>query len=65
MTKQIRSLTKIAGRENALLLLDIPDSGSFYVCDAGGAAEAVTAATVKTFMRAVQDGSVEKRKFSR
>ena len=65
VTKQIRSLTKIAGRENALLLLDIPDSGSFYVCDAGGAAEAVTAATVKTFMRAVQDGSVEKRKFSR
>ena len=57
----------MADGENALLLLDIPDGGSFYVCDTGadGAAETVTAATVKTFMRAVQDGSVEKRKFSR
>jgi len=67
VTKQIRNLTKMADGENALLLLDIPDGGSFYVCDTGadGAAETVTAATVKTFMRAVQDGSVEKRKFSR
>ena len=52
VTKQIRNLTKMADGENALLLLDIPDGGSFCVCDTeDGAAETVTAATVKTFLR--------------
>jgi len=68
ITGQIRKLTKMPEDEhaNALILLDIPDSGSFYVYDrlSVDAGTATTAGEVKAFMRAVDGGKVEKRKFS-
>jgi len=66
ITAQLRKLTQMTGDANALVLLDIPDGGSFYALEESeGTSGAATAGEIKAFMRDVEDGKVTKRKFSR
>ena len=61
ISDQIRKLTGVDG--NRLVLLDIPDNGSFYLSDADvGAADA---AQVKDFVAKVKAGGVEKQSFKK
>lgn len=59
VTGQIRNLTKLQG--NKLLLLDIPNDGAFYVCDA----EAVSPDVVKQFLKDVDDKKVERKQLEK
>jgi len=60
---QIRRLTKTQDAGNVLILLDIPDSGAFYVHE--GAGTGIDAGEVKSFLRTVKGGGLEKRTLSR
>jgi len=56
---QLRTMTKIT--DDKLVLLDIPDDGAFYVCEAGS----VTAEVVNQFIADVQAKKVEKKQLSK
>lgn len=60
---QIRKLTKLQDAGNVLILLDIPSDGAFYVRE--GAGTGIDAGEVKSFLRAVKEGALEKRTLSR
>lgn len=49
VTSQLRNLTKVEGAK--LILLDIPDDGAFYVCEA----ESISANVVNQFLSDVRE----------
>ena len=62
-TGQIRKLTKLGEPKTGvpqLVLLDIPDSGGFYVSDA----TEVSADTVSAFLDAYKAGALERKQLS-
>jgi len=60
VTAQLRALTKV-GDGDKLIILDIPEDGAFYLCDAGSA----TAEDVKAFVTGVESKSVERRQLQK
>merc|ERR1712151_382551 len=51
ITEQLRKLTRVEGAK--LVLLDIPDDGAFYICDAQP--ESISAPVVDQFLADVRD----------
>ena len=60
ITAQLRKLTKIAEGDK-LLLLDLPDGGSFFEGDSSVFDAAATADAVKAFLAGTKDGTVAKK----
>jgi nucleoredoxin len=59
VTDQIRKLTGV--EEDKLILLDIPDDGGFYICDA----EELSAAKIKQFISEVSDKQIKRRRLEK
>merc|ERR1712084_92483 len=59
VTEQIRKLTGVA--EDKLVMLDIPDDGGFYICDA----EAISVDVVNKFISEVTDKRVERKQLQK
>lgn len=59
ITDQLRKLTSVEGEK--LVLLDIPDDGGFYTCDATD----ITLDVVKTFLADVADKKIERKQLKK
>jgi len=61
--QQVRKLTKLgdAGATPQMIILNIPDNGGFYTCTASE----VTDASVRDFIRAFKDGSLERQQLDK
>jgi nucleoredoxin len=60
VVSQLRSLTKVT-EDNMLILLDIPEDGAFYTCNA----EALTETSLKSFISLVKDGKAERKQLEK
>jgi len=61
LAKRIRSMVKLETQKPALVLMDIPDNGGYYLGDAG---KEVTAETVEAFLADYKAGKLERQQLS-